>query len=587
MDTASRLPARRSRGIALGASGAAVLLAALDAYVVVSLLVDIVIDLGVPVNRLERATPVVTGFLLGYVAAMPLLGQLSDLVGRRLVLQACIAGFAAGSVLTAVADTLPVLVAGRTLQGVAGGALLPVTMALVADFWAAHEPARRSAALGLVGAAQELGSVLGPVYGAGVAALLGSWRGVFWVNVPLAAVAAVAVQLTVPGGRTAGRRAADAAVPLAPDVTSVAPSAPNGTFGAAAAAASASAATGAAAAAAASAAAGGAATGAAAATAGGAATAAASAAATRGPRLDVVGGVLLAVALGLAVVGLYNPDPEHGVLPPWGPPAILAAVALFAAFLAWERRASTRLLDPTGVRMPVYLATLAASAAAGAALLVTLVDVQVFAQTLLDRDAVGGTALLARFLVALPVGAVLGGLLGGRLPQRWVIVAGMLLAALGYLLISRWPVTVLAARHDLWLVSVPRLDADLAIAGLGLGLTIAPLAAAALRAVPAAQHGVASAGVVVARMTGMLVGVAALAAYGLHRFRVLTASLDTPLPFGVPVDEFNRRMAAYQQAVDSALLTEYREIFLAAGGICVLGALAALLVDNRGAEPAT
>jgi len=575
MDTASRLPARRSRGIALGASGAAVLLAALDAYVVVSLLVDIVIDLGVPVNRLERATPVVTGFLLGYVAAMPLLGQLSDLVGRRLVLQACIAGFAAGSVLTAVADTLPVLVAGRTLQGVAGGALLPVTMALVADFWAAHEPARRSAALGLVGAAQELGSVLGPVYGAGVAALLGSWRGVFWVNVPLAAVAAVAVQLTVPGGRTAGRRAADAAVPLAPDVTSVAPSAPNGTFGAAAAAASASAATGAAAAAAASAAAGG------------AATAAASAAATRGPRLDVVGGVLLAVALGLAVVGLYNPDPEHGVLPPWGPPAILAAVALFAAFLAWERRASTRLLDPTGVRMPVYLATLAASAAAGAALLVTLVDVQVFAQTLLDRDAVGGTALLARFLVALPVGAVLGGLLGGRLPQRWVIVAGMLLAALGYLLISRWPVTVLAARHDLWLVSVPRLDADLAIAGLGLGLTIAPLAAAALRAVPAAQHGVASAGVVVARMTGMLVGVAALAAYGLHRFRVLTASLDTPLPFGVPVDEFNRRMAAYQQAVDSALLTEYREIFLAAGGICVLGALAALLVDNRGAEPAT
>jgi len=527
----STKPSATRRSVALGAGGAAVLLASLDAYVVVSLLVDIVTDLGVPLNRPERATPVITGFLLGYVAAMPLLGQLSDRWGRRPVLQLCIAGFAAGSVLTAAASALPMLVAGRALQGVAGGALLPVTMAMAADLWPREQQARRSAALGTVGALQELGSVLGPVYGAALAALVG-WRGVFWVNLPLAALAAVAVQLTVRGGRPS-----DHSLPEghAPEEHVGVPHRVRPTMG--------------------------------------------RRRDLRQPArapIDTVGGGLLAVALGLAVIGLYNPDPEHAVLPPWGPATIIAAAAVFAAFLIWEARSRTRLFDPGNVRMRVFLAALGTSVTAGAALLVTLVNVQLFAQTLLGRDSVGGTALLARFLVALPIGALAGGLLAGRFTERMVTVAGMLVAALGYWLVSGWPRDVLAARHSLGPLALPRLDTDLVIAGLGLGLVIAPLAATALRAVPAAQHGLASAAVVVARMTGMLVGVAALAAWGLHRFRELTATLNTPLPFGRPHEEYERQLAAYRLAVQDALLTQYHEIFLAAALICLLGALIAL-----------
>jgi hypothetical protein len=80
------------RRIAISAGSLAVLLGALDTYVVVSIMRDIITTVGVPINQLQRITPIITGYLLGYIAAMPLLGRASDRFGRKLLLQASLAG---------------------------------------------------------------------------------------------------------------------------------------------------------------------------------------------------------------------------------------------------------------------------------------------------------------------------------------------------------------------------------------------------------------------------------------------------------------------------------------------------------------
>ena len=170
------MTARRG-ALLLALAGAGLFVAALDAYVVVTLLPAMSGDVGVTIENFEQATPIVTGFLAGYVVAMPLLGAYSDARGRVPVYIACLAAFAAGSAVTATAGLwpfagLPWLVAGRFVQGLGGGGMVPLALALAADLFAGRA---RTVALGSVAGLQEAGSVLGPLYGATVAAAPPSW----------------------------------------------------------------------------------------------------------------------------------------------------------------------------------------------------------------------------------------------------------------------------------------------------------------------------------------------------------------------------------------------------------------------------
>jgi MFS family permease len=489
------------RGVAISAGSLAVLLGALDTYVVVTIMRDIITTIGIPINQLQRITPIVTWYLLGYIAAMPLLGRASDRFGRKHLLQASLAAFIVGSVVTAMSTDLHVLVVGRTIQGVASGALLPVTLALGADLWAQRN---RAGVLGGIGAAQELGSVLGPLYGISIVWLTSRWQDVFWINVPLALAAMVMIQFSLP---SRDRNAEP-------------------------------------------------------------------------EKIDLVGGLLLAITLGLAVIGLYNPSPNgQQVLPSYGPPMLIAAVIAAVIFAVWERFARTKLIEPTGVYFRPFLSALGASLCAGAALMVTLVDVELFAQGVLGKQQDDAAILLLRFLIALPIGALIGGWIATKVGDRAMAFVGLLIAGGAYWLISKWSLDLLSQHHDIFgLVSLPAMDTDLALAGLGLGLVIGPLTSASLRVVPSAQHGIASAAVVVARMTGMLIGVAALSAWGFYQLPRIVLSLSAEVPDNASLAA---RLAAQATLYRQAFAEMYGGIFTVTAVVCVVGALLGLFIGSR------
>lgn len=165
-----------------------VFLGALDLTVVSTILRQVIFDLEIPFpSGLNQAAWIVTGYLLAYTITMPVLGRLSDLYGRRRVYIASLALFVLGSLIVAVSNSLATMIAGRVVQALGAGALVPVAMAIVGDVF---PPQHRAVALGIIGAVDTAGWVAGPLYGAWMVTQF-EWRWVFWINLPLGIIAGV------------------------------------------------------------------------------------------------------------------------------------------------------------------------------------------------------------------------------------------------------------------------------------------------------------------------------------------------------------------------------------------------------------
>lgn len=162
-------------------AGLGVFFAADDQTSVVAVLPRIIEDVGLAQDQFYRAAWIVNGYILGYVVAMPLIGRFADLYGRGRLFALSLALFALGSAWVALSDDLTLLVIGRAVQAAGAGAVVPVSLAIVA---ATLAPAQRALGLGAIAAASEAGGLVGPAWGGSIAELVG-WRGLFWLNLPL------------------------------------------------------------------------------------------------------------------------------------------------------------------------------------------------------------------------------------------------------------------------------------------------------------------------------------------------------------------------------------------------------------------
>ena len=483
----------RSTWAILTITGLGAFIAALDQTVVVTALPSVMLDLKIPITELDRVSWIITAYLLGYTVAMPLIGRLGDVYGYPRVYQASLIVFCIGTSLVAVAPNFEWMIGARVIQAIGGGGTVPIGMALAVSL---APPERRALALGVVGGAAEAGSMLGPAYGGAIVELL-SWRWIFWLNVPQAAVVFAAIMWL------SNRRNRDA-------------------------------------------------------------------------KVDYLGGAFLIAALLLLSLALSRKDLFTLDSPI---PFVLAAsgLGMFGMLLVVERRIWQPLLAHVFLRSWNFIVSNITQALVGVSLILAMVTVPLTADTVMQKEPFTGAMWLLRMTGVIPLASVAGGWLLPRLGARPLTVAGLLMVAAGLFLCSRWELGV----------DDPELTLQLLLAGVGFGLVIAPILHRALSAVGEDYRATGASLVTVSRMMGMTLGLAAMSAWGVEHFQVLTSGLEFPiLQPGETSDAHAARLEQYTADLNTAGLTVFRNFFRAAAIISLAAIPFALLPERRGRERA-
>jgi MFS family permease len=460
--------------LVLGVICIPVFIGALDLTVVSAFLPELIVELELPLQTaLDDAAWILSGYLLAYTISLTFMGRVSDLVGRRAVYVACLVIFMAGSVLVATAHQWPTeflysiyrrlgerpdigyvnlqaIIIGRVIQALGAGSLVPVSLAMVGDLF---PPEKRARPLGVIGAVDTLGWVLGHLYG-GLLVQKVHWHWLFWINVPLT-ILTIALVLwalrDVPQHRIKGR-------------------------------------------------------------------------------FDFLGTALIIGALVSLNIGLgANIDvatttssfEELSHLPAYFVPMMALTAVFLAGFILVESRIRDPLVNLAMFRRRNLSAASLVNLFVGFCLVIGLVSVPILVNvrqedaSRLTEAALQVGLLLSTLTVPMALAAVPGGWLSERIGYRRTTIFGLGLAIIGFLLVwQTWNIDI-----DTAVIGV-----QMAIIGVGLGLTFSPISAAVINAATEDERGVASALVIILRLIGMTISVSALTTISLQRVNILAAA---------------------------------------------------------------
>lgn len=528
-----------------------VFIGSLDLTIISAILPEILTRLNIPVDtNLGAAAWAVTGYLLAYTVSIVVMGRVSDLVGRRGAYLVCLVVFIFGSYWVGTAHewptamlndfarrflgqrpdinqlTLLAVIIGRVIQALGAGALVPVSLALVADL---YPPEKRAAPVGLVGAADTLGWVLGHLYGGLMVNFFNThgpairefllsiglnwpapdWRTLFHLNVPFGVVSFVAVFFVLRGVKH-----------------------PVGKGG-----------------------------------------------------FDVVGAALISAAMALLVIGLGGSAEVTGSTSltqlesgtgslPVNPTLIGAGVVLFAVFLGFEWRRRYPLIELHLFRRRNISAATLANLFVGFCLMLGLVSVPLLINLRADdasADSIARAAeqsgiLLSALTIPMALAAIPGAWLAAKIGYRNGTLLGLGLATVGFF-----------AAATTWNATTPELVIafHMGVVGIGLGLTIAPIGTVVINAVDESQRGVASALVLILRLAGMTVAISAMTSFALSRLNYLVTAARDTLAQGLTAEQI--QALSFQAYFDSAVQV-ITEMLLIGAVACLLGLVPALFL---------